>query len=114
MITSSHPSPQRDPSLNFGTGPGSAESRTGSFAHGVLGSEGLTADQQRYQDLVPRSYQQAGVMQLAENARSAVSVGLSPSDPRSGVFRGERYLMSSQNGRSESTSETSPVFEQEP
>ena len=114
MNITMHPDPQRDPSLNLGTGPSSAESRNGSFAHGVLGSEGLLADQSRYTDLVPRSYQQAGVMQLAENARSAVSVGLSPSDPRSGVFRGERYLMSSQNGRSASTSQTSPVFEQEP
>jgi hypothetical protein len=111
MNTTMHPDPQRDPSLNLGTGPDSAESRNGSFAHGVLGSEGLLADQARYTDLVPRSYREAGVAQLGQNSPSALSVGLNPGDPRSGVFRGERYLMSSPNGRSTSTSEASPVFE---
>lgn len=108
-----HPDPERDPGLNLGTGPSSAESRQGSFAHGVLGSEGLLADQQRYADLVPRDYRQAGVAQLQENTRSALSVGLSPSDERSGVYLGRRYVTTPDNGRSASTSQASPVFEQD-
>lgn len=110
MITTQHPDPQRDPSLNLGTGAGSAESRQGSFAHGVLGSEGLVADQARYRDLVPDAYRQAGVQQLHQNAASALSVGLAPDDARSGVFRGQRYVMTPPNGRSQSTSEAAPQF----
>jgi hypothetical protein len=110
MITTMHPEPHRDRSLNLGTGPASAESRTGSFAHGVLGSEGLLTDQQRYADLVPKHYMQRGVDQLQQNAASAISVGLAPDDPRSGLFAGRRYVMTAGNGRSESTSEANPVF----
>lgn len=112
MITSSHPAPQRDARLNLGSGPDSAESRGGSFAHGVLGSEGLLADQQRFADLMPKAYRQAGVAQLQENVPSAVSAGLSPSDARTQVFRGQRFVMTSPNGKSTSTSEAAPVFEQ--
>lgn len=62
------------------------------------------------EQLVPRSYQQAGIEQLTQNSRSALSVGLAPNDARSGVFRGQRYTMTSPNGRSTSTSEATPQF----
>src|SRR5580704_453874 len=96
-----------------------AESRGGSFAAGVMShavgdSAGLAEAQQRYAHIVPRSYRQAGVTQLAENAKSAVSVGLSPDDPRTGVFLGSRYVTSSNVGRAASTAEAQPVFDEAP
>jgi hypothetical protein len=59
---------------------------------------------------VARSYLQQGLGQLQENQRSALSVGLSPTDKRSGVFLGQRYVTASTNGRAESTNQA-PVFE---
>lgn len=116
-LTTMQPDPQRDPSLGLGHGATTPESRSGSFALGAMthsiGSDGLAEAQARYAAIVPREYQQRGVAQLQENTRSALSVGLSPSDPRSGVFRGERYLTAPQNGRSESTSQAAPVFEED-
>jgi hypothetical protein len=105
--------------LNLGTG--QPESRSASFGGAilashpgaVLGSEGLAEASQRYDAVLARSYRQAGVMQLTENAKSAVSLGLSPSDPRSGVFQGRRYLMTASNGRSQSTSEAAPVLQED-
>jgi hypothetical protein len=59
-------------------------------------------------------YENRGVLAMEENVPSALSAGLSPSDSRTSVFRGQRYVMTPANGRSASTSQTSPVFEQEP
>jgi hypothetical protein len=117
MISTMHPDPERDPSLNLGHGATSPESRGGSFALGAmghaLGSDGLVAAQERYNAVLPREYQQRGVAQLTQNTRSAVSLGLAPDDPRSGVFQGRRYVMTPQNGRSQSTSQAAPVFEED-
>lgn len=78
----------------------------------AIGSDGLAEAQARYTAIVPRSYRQRGVQQLQNNTRSALSVGLSPSDPRSGVFLGRRYVMTATNGRSMSTSQDQPVIEE--
>ncbi len=110
-----HPEPQRDPELNLGHGANSPESRGGSFALGAmihaLGSAGLAEVQQRYAQVVPRQYMQAGVQQMTQNTRSALSLGLAPDDPRSGILQGRRYVMTPQNGRSQSTSQAAPFFQ---
>lgn len=102
---------------NLGTG--AAESRSASFGAGVLGTDhvttsaGLASAAQRYDQHVNRHYVESGVEQMTQNVNSALSFGLNNADPRSGVFRGERYVQTSPNARSTSTSEASPVFEQD-
>lgn len=82
--------------------PGVLPSRPGSLAEA----------QERYNATIARHFVEQGVAQLQQNARSALSVGLSPSDPRSGIFRGERYVMTSPNGRSDATVRAAPVFDE--
>lgn len=53
---------------------------------------------------------QSGVAQTQQNQRSALSLGISPSSERTGVFAGQRWLMTSTNGRSASTSQAQPQF----
>jgi hypothetical protein len=116
-MTTQHPSPQRDPALNLGTGAATAESRSGAFTIGAtahaLGSDGLAETQARYASLVPREYQRAGVIAMTRNVPSSLAVGLSPSDPRSGTWQGRRYVLSTVNGKSRSTNQAVPVVEQD-
>ena len=70
--------------------------------------------QQRYEAIVPHSYVQSGVEQMTSNMHSATSFGVSPTDPRTGSFQGNRYLLSSNVGRSQQTAQAEPVFDNTP
>lgn len=100
----------QDIQRNLGTG--QQESRSAAFGASVLASHpgSLAESQERYNAVLPRHYSQAGVAQIGQNARSALSLGLSPGDARSGVFAGQRYVLTSSNGRSASTRESDPRF----
>jgi hypothetical protein len=75
-------------------------------------SDGLQQAQARYAAIIPKNYVQSGVTQLQENAHSALSMGISPDDARTGLIQGRRWLMTASNGRSASTSMAAPVFEE--
>lgn len=111
--------PQAVGNYSGGETTSTAGPRGGNFAAGAMGhaigSEGLQEAQQRYADLVPKKYTAAadGVLGRTENVASSLSTGLSPSDPRSQVFNGERWTTTSPNGRAQSTALAEPQFQQE-
>jgi hypothetical protein len=55
----------------------------------------------------------AGVLGMQENIRSAISTGISGQSERTGVFAGRRWVLAPSNGRSQSTYETQPQFEED-
>jgi hypothetical protein len=57
--------------------------------------------------------QRPRISQHGGNTPSALSAGLSPSDPRTSVFRCQRFMQTSPNGKSASTSQVSPVFQED-
>jgi hypothetical protein len=111
METVSYPD---NPDISVGLGTGQPESRSAAFGASILASHpgSLAESQARYNSHVSRHFVQAGVQQITQNARSALSAGLAPGDPRTGTFQGRRWVMTSPNARSASTTEASPLFQE--
>ncbi|MBV9451122.1 MAG: hypothetical protein JOZ48_18345 [Acidobacteriaceae bacterium] len=101
-----------DQELSRNLGSRQQESRSASFGAGVLASHpgSLAESQQRYNDSLNHHYVQQGVGQLTENQHSALSLGLSPADERTGIFAGQRWLMASSNARSAGTNQAAPIL----